>query len=293
MPSDTYFTASPDWGWLIAFYFFFGGISAGAFVFAAILDLFGKSFDRGMARLGYYVSFAALVVCPPLLIIDLTRPERFWHMLLQNNAGGLMLKTYSPMSIGAWALFVFGIFVTAGFLGALAEDGKGPFKFLARDPIRKINAALGSIPGFFVAGYTGVLLSVTNRPIWADTPMVGALFLLSGASAAAALMVWLGRRRAHPASVAWMKRLEIWLVVLEIVAIIAMVVTLGPVAREWMGAWGLVLVVGVVLLGLLVPLFLHFRPTLAGAQNVVIASVLAVAGSLLLRFVVIYSSEAI
>ena len=27
--SSTYFTASPDWGWLIALYFFFGGLAGG------------------------------------------------------------------------------------------------------------------------------------------------------------------------------------------------------------------------------------------------------------------------
>lgn len=296
MPSDTYFTQAPEWGWLIVFYFFFGGLSAGAFVFAAILDLFGRASDRPMARLGYLISFPALLFCPPLLILDLTRPERFWHMLWQNNGGAPMFKAYSPMSIGSWALFVFGMFVTAAFVGALAETSKGPlkaFRFLARDPMRKIIAAVGAFPGFFVAGYTGVLLSVTNRPIWADTPMLGLLFLLSGAGTAASLMIWLGQKRTSAASLSWLVRLDMWLVVAEIVAIVATVVTLGPVARAWMGEWGLMLGVGVVLLGLLVPLLLHFRPRLLGAQNVAIASLLAIAGGLLLRIVVIFSSEVI
>ena len=47
--------------------------------------------------------------------------------------------------------------------------------------------------GFFVAGYTGVLLSVTNHPIWSDTPLFGALFIVSAASTSAALMLLLAR----------------------------------------------------------------------------------------------------
>jgi len=84
-----------------------------------------------------------------------------------------------------------------------------------------------------------------------------------------------------------------WLVVLEIIAIVLTVVSLGPVSREWMGIWGLLLLIGVVLFGLLVPLYLHYKPSLLGAQNVVVASMLALAGGLLLRIVVIFSSEAI
>src|SRR5256885_10155419 len=40
-------------------------------------------------------------------------------------------------------------------------------------------AVLGGLLGFFVAGYTGVLLSVTNRPIWGDTTLLGLVFLIS------------------------------------------------------------------------------------------------------------------
>ena len=62
-------------------------------------------------------------------------------------------------------------------------------------------AVLGSIFGLFIAGYTGVLLAVTNRPIWADSTLLGLLFLISGASTGAAALILLAvwRRAAHPA----------------------------------------------------------------------------------------------
>ena len=50
---------------------------------------------------------------------------------------------------------------------------------------------IGGIFGFYVAGYTGVLLAVTNRPIWSDTPLLGLLFVVSAASISAALMILL------------------------------------------------------------------------------------------------------
>jgi formate-dependent nitrite reductase membrane component NrfD len=294
-PSDTFFTLRPHWDWLIVLYFFFGGISAGSYVFAAVLDLFGRPSDRPLARLGYFVAFPTMLICPILLTVDLTRPERFWHMLLQNHSMAPMLKIYSPMSIGAWALLVFGLFVTLSFLGALAEVRSGfrPFSFLGSGTLGKAIAAIGGIPAFFIAGYTGVLLSVTNRPLWADTPMLGALFLLSAASTSAALLAWLGHRRgASVSSVSWIARVDTGVIILEIIAIIITVVTLGGVARVWMGGWGLLLA-AVVVFGLLVPLFLHYRPSALGANTVAVAAALAVLGGFLLRVVVIFSSEVV
>jgi protein NrfD len=294
-PSDTFFTEPPGWHWLVVFYFFFGGISAGSFVFAAMLDLFGRPSDRPMARLGYLVSFPALLLCPPLLILDLSRPERFWHMMVQNHTFAPMIKVWSPMSIGSWGLMVFGVFVTAAFVGALAEVRPsgffGRFAFLGRGATAKAIAAVGAIPGFLVAGYTGVLLSVSNQPIWADTPMLGALFLLSAASSAAALLLWLGRGRANPASVSWLGRVDAWVSILEIVAIIALLVTLGPVARVFVSGWGVLLGFGLVFLGLLVALILHYRPRLLGANTLPVACGAALASALVLRVVIIFSAQ--
>ena len=53
------------------------------------------------ARVARKVALGALVPSPPLLIIDLGRPERFYNMLR-------IFKPRSPMSMGAWALTAFG-----------------------------------------------------------------------------------------------------------------------------------------------------------------------------------------
>ena len=52
VPSSTYFTVSPEWGWLITLYFFFGGLAGGAYFLAALIDFFGQPEDRPLARLG-------------------------------------------------------------------------------------------------------------------------------------------------------------------------------------------------------------------------------------------------
>ena len=75
-------------------------------------------------------------------------------------------------------------------------------------PSGESSPILGGLAGFFIAGYTGVLLAVTNRPIWSDTPLLGMLFVVSAASTSTALMMLLahrsaGRCPASPICIAW------------------------------------------------------------------------------------------
>jgi len=53
------------------------------------------------------------------------------------------------------------------------------------------------------------------------------------------------------------------------------------------------LVVGVVLLVLLIPMLLHWRPRMLGQMSIPSAAVLVLVGSFLLRTVVVLSSEAV
>src|ERR1043166_3706463 len=111
VPSSTYFSGAPDWGWLIVLYFFFGGLAGGSYFIAALIDLFCRPEHRPLGRLGSYSAFAWIVGSGLLLTLDLYRPLRFWHMLIESNTYRPIFKYWSPMSVGSWALLVFGIFV--------------------------------------------------------------------------------------------------------------------------------------------------------------------------------------
>jgi formate-dependent nitrite reductase membrane component NrfD len=87
-------------------------------------------------------------------------------------------------------------------------------------------------------------------------------------------------------------RFDDWVMLLELVALVAVVISLGAVASAWMNVWGVLLVVGVALAGILVPLLLHHRHLL-GNLSVPVASLLVLAGGFILRAVVVFSSEAI
>jgi formate-dependent nitrite reductase membrane component NrfD len=306
-PSSTFFTAAPHWQWLIVLYFFFGGLAAGCYFLAALIDLFGRDEDRPLARLGYYIALPLVALCGLVLVVDLSRPLRFWHMMIQRNTFEPMFKYWSPMSVGSWALLVFGFFAFISALAAIAEDDamRARLPIVRRLPlpwsaIRRLRAPsilsraiafMGGIAGFYIAGYTGVLLSVTNRPIWSDTPLLGMLFLISAASTSAALLILLARRRGWTMrGVRDLRRMDDWIIILELIVLVAVIVSLGPVLVAWLNAWGLLLIFGVVVPGLILPLLHSWRPQRLRFSETT-AALLVLAGGFLLRVVVVMSSE--
>jgi formate-dependent nitrite reductase membrane component NrfD len=305
-PSSTWFTVPPHWEWFIVLYFFIGGIAGGCYFLAALIDLFGRPEDRPLARLGYYVAFPGVVLSGLLLTVDLGRPLRFWHMLIENNTYRPIFKYWSPMSIGSWALVIFGLFSFLSFLAAVAEDDRIRWPALRRIGARwpalrslrppsslgRVISVLGAMFGLYIAGYTGVLLAVTNRPIWSDTTLLGMLFVVSAASSAAALIILLAHRaRWTMPGVADLRRMDDWVMALELLVLIALVVSLGPVLQAWLNAWGLLLVIGVII-GVIVPLLLSWRARRLREMNVSTAAILVLLGGFLVRVAVVFSSEA-
>src|SRR6185436_3714551 len=93
-------------------------------------------------------------------------------------------------------------------------------------------------------------------------------------------------------SLVWLGWLEVRLAILELVAIVAMVISLGPVARVWATGWGALLAL-VIALGVVVPLVAAARPRLFGPRTATAAASMVVLAGLLLRATVVLSSESI
>ncbi len=296
LPS-TFFTVPPHWGWLIVFYFFIGGLAGGSYFLAVLIDLFGRLEDRALARLGYYVAFPAVLVSGILLAVDLRRPARFWHMLFESNTGIPMFKAYSPMSVGSWALLAFGLFAFIAFVAALREAGRLPWGWLGvLRPPTIVGTVLGIVGGFlafYVAGYTGVLLAVTNRPVWSDTPLLGLNFVMSAASTSAALLLLLaGRRWRLTAGLAALERFDATVLGLEFLALLALFGTLGSVLRVWINGWGLLLLLGTIVVGILIPLALQWRSGWRpGGAVAWAAAVLVLVGGFIFRVVIVLSVQ--
>lgn len=233
-------------------------------------------------------------------------------MLVNTTPGefGLNLKLGSPMSVGVWALVVFSLFTTASFVHALARDGRlrhplaGRFAALLEGGVGKAWHVVGTAFGLFIAGYTGVLIAVSNQPIWSDSWALGGLFLASGLSGSAALLLLLARyRRGAESSRGFLEMGERLFAGLEVLLLVVFVLTLiddGALDQAfgfpWILLW-LVALVGVLpgLGGLAVE---RLRVTPGGAVAVaratpwVLAPSLVLAGVLALRAAVIFSAQA-
>jgi formate-dependent nitrite reductase membrane component NrfD len=232
-----HFAGPPDWTWYILFYFFLAGLAGGSYVIATLLRHWGEPSDEPAARLGYTVAFPIILVCPILLAVDLGKPALFWHMLVNTTAGaqGLNFKARSPMSIGSWALLVFSLFAAVSFLEALVHgrvirlplaDRSVP---LLDGTAGKVWNVVGAALGLFVAGYTGVLLAVSNQPVWSDTWTLGGLFLASGLSGSAALLALLVRYRPEAqASAGVLTLMERLFALLELALLVIFALALIP-----------------------------------------------------------------
>ncbi len=174
----------PHWRWEVAIYFFLGGLAGGCYFLASLVEFLGKGEDRPAVTAGRIISFVGVALSPLLLIADLGRPERFHRMLRR-------LNPRSPMSAGAWMLSLLGAFSGLSLWRHLADEGLLPVRALAnlgRALPGRFLSLLGTVPAFFVASYTGVLLSNTAVPLWQRNRLLGATFLSSAASTSAAAM---------------------------------------------------------------------------------------------------------
>ena len=94
-------------------------------------------------------------------------------------------------------------------------------------------------------------------------------------------------------AVAALQRLFGWVGILEFIVLIAVLISLGPVARAWLNAWGLLLFFGVIVIGMLVPFALSWRRDWLGDLNRATAAVLVILGGFILRLVIVFSAQGV
>jgi formate-dependent nitrite reductase membrane component NrfD len=309
-----HFTAPPEWRWYILVYFVLAGLAGGCFVLATLFRFTGYARDEEASRLGFYLSFPLLVACPIVLTADLGQPLRFWHMVFDTGAAGpgLNFRYWSPMSLGVWVLAIFAIFSLLAFLHVLASDGR------FRNPLTRMLIAahstvlgkafdvVGSVVALFFVSYTGVLLSVSNQPVWSDSFAIGGLFLASGLTGAAALLGLATRWRPAAAEAGLrLSRADGYFAALELAFILVFWVTLalaGTLGLAFGSFYSLLWLLAI--LGVLPPLAgmvgrdVRVAPGggSAGAAHALTASttvgaVAVLVGSVALRAAVIWSAQ--
>jgi len=173
--------------WKIAAYVYVAGIAGSSQIIATLADRLGDERDESIVRNGRTVALAGALIGPPLLIMDLKTPERFYNMLR-------IFRSTSPMSFGSYILAGFGLFsglTAAGhFMGERRRDG-------SRSGMRS-TADMMQVPAAFLGAgmstYTAALLSSTSTPVWSAAPKALAVQFGTSAMATAAAALSLGEQ---------------------------------------------------------------------------------------------------
>ncbi len=266
--------AAEFWGWEIAAYLFLGGLVAG-------LMVLGGWFRRREPVPPRSVTFWAPALAPVLLAIGMLALFLDLERKLHAFRFYLTVQITSPMSWGAWILLL--VFPVAG-LSVLPYFGRR---------LATANIVLGTALGI----YTGILLGAFGaRPLW-NTPLLGPLFLVSGVSSAAALLMLL--EKSHE----WRERLaaiDSKLIAVEAALLVLMLIGLATGGAAQKAAAGLVLGgaftgafwVAVVLIGLALPVFMEYLHRSGRAQATAFAPVFVLAGGVALRAVILFAGQA-
>jgi len=291
------------WGAPIYLYLWMAGMAGGAYFAAFLAERFAGEVNGPLLRLATCLGIPLAVIGVLLLVIDLGNPLRFWHLFTQ-------FKVISPMSIGTWILLVWvGIAVIMAIFW-WAES------YLTEDRtygIRELSRRLSWVELVFsvlLMTYTGVLLAVSNLPLWAGTVLLPPLFVASAISTGVAIVIItavIGRAWAIPSRmVGRLAEADAVVILIELVVLIGYAIWLGSSATAGAGealrllTTGVLAVpfwLGVVLLALLVPLGLELANwgkeigTKVVWRTIIASSACVILGGLILRAVIVIGSQ--
>lgn len=286
------------WAWQIPVYLFLGGLVAGMMAISGWF-LFADRHRRAdsvaflLPGLGLVLLSAGMLA----LFLDLEHKPYVWRLYTT-------FQWASPMSWGAWILLaVYPALAAAMLLHPPAwlvarAPALGPLarRLLANDAFTRgvatANMALGGLLGV----YTGVLLSALGaRPAW-NSALLGPLFLASGLSSAAALVHMVARERAESEFLARADnrflQAELAILALFLAGLLSSTQVHKAAAGLFLGGpYTALFWVGVVGLGIAVPLFVQTLAVGHRVRHTAVAPVLVLAGGLLMRFVFVSAGQ--
>jgi formate-dependent nitrite reductase membrane component NrfD len=270
------------WGWMLATDFFCAGMGGGMLVVAGLVELF-----LGPGRTSLLANILAPLLVAAgagLLILELGRPLQAWRVFVNPKA---------ILTFGAWNMTLaigFGLAYASFGIPALPWSGWA-------GAVRQILALLATATGLVVAGYPGVLLARhKSRPFWTGPGMLAIFLICSLVTASAGHL--LSGMLLRPSQAGLQSALPFITVDLLIFQLIfwpayLWIKSSGTTAREaaaaqlWLrGKFARAFWLGILLAGTLLPLILLPLP---GAALQALGGVLALAGGLLIRLLVVYS----
>jgi formate-dependent nitrite reductase membrane component NrfD len=291
------------WGWEIPVYLFLGGFTAGIMVLSGWALWKGRRNPRphttfALASSGLLIlALAAISLGMLALFLDLGHKPYVWRLYLT-------VKPWSPMSWGAWILVLVYPVLVAGVLldppRLLLRHVPALRRLVdwmaARPVVRHATGFVSIVTGVALGIYTGILLSALGaRPLW-SSGLLGPLFLVSGLSTAAAFAHWASPEPEERVQMAWLDNLfltiELGLIGLLLVGLLTATEAHARAAGLLLGGpYTAVFWVGVVFLGIVLPLVIQSLAVTHRIIHTPIAPILVMLGGLALRFVIVSAGQ--
>jgi len=306
------------WGTVIALYLFFGGLAAGLLFFANFFYLKGKADSMPMTvKVAPIIAPIIIIIGLMLLVYDLHHWMYFWQLFLH-------IRMESPMSWGAWtlsAIMIPAILWPLSYLDDTIEylQNRNPKckliglftwanNLIKKLPVlpwvmdlfnknKRLIAYLTIYLSVVLGVYTGILLSAFNaRPLW-NSAILGPLFLTSGVSTGAALLMWLSNDHSERKMYS---KIDLFLIATELFFIIHLFMGMlsGGVAQVEAaqlflgGPYTAVFWVLIVGMGLVIPAILEIMELSGFHIPIGIPAFLILLGGLIFRFIMVYAGQA-
>ncbi len=286
------------WHWQIPSYLFLGGLAAGILFFAGVFTIMGKEEQMSATvKKAPLVAPFALILGLFLLFLDLKHKLWFWQLYTT-------IRLESPMGWGAWVLMIMtpiSMVWSASYLTELIPGWDWKFKFLKTFESWVIrNRVLIAWPMVIYAVilgiYTGILLSAFNaRPLW-NTSILGPLFLVSGMSTGAAVILLVSKNHEERKIIG---RIDLLLIVVELFFITHLFMGDKAGSEAQINAVNLFLggsftapfFAFVVILGLLFPAILEIMELRGFKVPIAVPAILILLGGFIFRFLIVEAGQ--
>ncbi|MEI6897405.1 MAG: cytochrome c nitrite reductase subunit NrfD [Psychromonas sp.] len=304
------------WDWIIAVYLFLAGMSAGMVMIAIYLKrkvIEGRAADNGIIKATAILAPFGIIAGLTILVFHLTKPLSFWKIMIYINPTSIMSMGVILFNVYMTILFVWIALLFKDELISLINKYLGDkFGFISVlidkiKPLENILEIVLAILAVTLAAYTGFLLSALKTFPLLNNPVLPVLFIFSSLSSGAAASLMFGvlvfKQPMHCPTVKWVHGFERPVVLFELFLLICFFsgLILGGGQKEVAamaaisaGFWASWFWIGVVGLGMLLPLILNFvssESTRHKSSFLLTVTGLSLVGVLMLRTFILYAGQ--
>ena len=273
------------WKWQIWLYLWAAGVAGGGYFIAYLINIFTGFTEEKLVKYATFVGVPFVGFGTLMLLIDLGKMERFWHLMLR-------FYFHSPMSIGTWVISLWIICAILLILIWLSETNLPLFSWFSRfNNFKNILEGITFILSPILIAYTGVLLSCTSIPLWKSF-LLPPLFVISASSTglAAVILVMIVRgeeiHHVMGQTSVLLSMFEAFTLVLFLLSVPSHIIVKGALSFAF---WG-----GVVVVALFIPLWLklwNLGQEIESNRLLMIAAWWILLGGIILRAIIVIGGQ--